>query len=124
MNMLLSIVVAILFAVGTFLLLKQDLVRVIIGMALISNATILFIVAAGLTRGSAPILPIQEGTQASDPLVQALALTAIVINFGVTVLLLVLIYQVWVTHRSVDQEVLRQAEEDELAEFEQRQRGP
>lgn len=123
MNMLLSIVVAILFAVGTFLLLKQDLVRVIIGMALISNATILFIVAAGLTRGSAPILPIQEGTQASDPLVQALALTAIVINFGVTVLLLVLIYQVWVTHRSVDQEVLRQAEEDELAEFEQRQRG-
>lgn len=124
MNMLLSIVVAILFAVGTFLLLKRDLVRVIIGMALISNATILFIVAAGLTRGSAPILPIQEGTQASDPLVQALALTAIVINFGVTVLLLVLIYQVWVTHRSVDQEVLRQAEEDELAEFEQRQRGP
>jgi multicomponent Na+:H+ antiporter subunit C len=123
MNMLLSLVVAILFAVGTFLLLKRDLIRVILGMALISNATILFIVAAGLTRGSAPILPIQDGTQASDALVQALALTAIVINFGVTVLLLVLIYQIWVTHRSVDQEVLRQAEEDELAEFEQRQRG-
>lgn len=124
MNMLMSLVVAILFAVGTFLLLKRDLIRVILGMSLISNGTILFIVASGLTRGSAPILPIQEGTRASDPLVQALALTAIVINFGVTVLLLVLIYQVWVTHRSVDQEVLRQAEEAELAEFEQVQREP
>ena len=92
------------------------------GMMLISNATILFVVAAGLGRGSAPILPIPEGTQFSDPLVQALALTAIVINFGVTVLLLVLVYQVWVTHQSVDQETLREAEEHERAEFEKRQR--
>jgi multisubunit Na+/H+ antiporter MnhC subunit len=56
--------------------------------------------------------------------VQALALTAIVINFGVTVLLLVLVYQVWVTHQSIDQEALRQAEERELAGFEKHQRGP
>lgn len=122
MNVILSLAVAILFGVGAFLLLKRDLIRVIMGMTLISNATILFIIAAGLTRGDAPILPIAEGTEFSDPLVQALALTAIVINFGVTVLLLVLVYQVWVTHRSVDQEALREAEERELAEFEQRQR--
>ena len=93
------------------------------GLVLISNAAILFTVAAGLSRGSAPILPLPEGTGFSDPLVQALALTAIVINFGVTILLLILVYQIWVTHRSIDQEALRQAEERELAEFEKRQRG-
>lgn len=124
MNVMLAFAVAILFGVGSFLLLKRDLIRVIIGISLISNATILFIVAAGLTRGSAPILPIPEGTEASDPLVQALALTAIVINFGVTILLLVLVYQVWVTHRSIDQEQLREAEERDLAEIEKHQREP
>ena len=124
MNVLLSLVVAIFFGVGAFLLLKRDLIRVIIGMTLFSNGAILFIVAAGLSRGSAPIVPIPEGVSFSDPLVQALALTAIVINFGVTILLLVLVYQVWVTHQSIDQEAIREAEEHELAEFENRQRGP
>lgn len=124
MNIILSLVVATLFGVGIFLLLKRDLIRVVMGMTLISNAAILFTVAVGLSRGSAPILPIPEGSVYSDPLVQALALTAIVINFGVTILLLALVYQVWVTHQSIDQEVLRQAEERELAEFEKHQRGP
>lgn len=123
MNVILSTVVATLFGVGAFLILKRDLIRLIMGMVLISNAAILFTVAAGLSRGSAPILPLPEGTGFSDPLVQALALTAIVINFGVTILLLILVYQIWVTHRSIDQEALRQAEERELAEFEKRQRG-
>lgn len=124
MNIFLSLVVAMLFGVGIFLLLKRDLVRVVMGMTLISNAAILFTVAVGLSRGSAPILPIPEESIFSDPLAQALALTAIVINFGVTILLLALVYQVWVTHQSIDQEVLRQAEERELAEFEKHQRGP
>ena len=123
MNVILSLAVAILFGVGAFLLLKRDLIRVIMGMILISNAAILFTVAAGLSRGGAPILPLPEGTNLSDPLVQALALTAIVINFGVTILLLVLVYQVWVTHHSIDQKTLREAEENELAEFEKHRRG-
>lgn len=124
MNVILSLTVATLFGVGAYLLLKRDLIRVVLGMSLISNAAILFTVAAGLTRGSAPILPVPEEMSFSDPLVQALALTAIVINFGVTILLLVLVYQVWVTHRSIDQDALRKAEEQELAELEKRQRGP
>lgn len=124
MNVILSLTVATLFGVGAYLLLKRDLIRVVLGMSLISNAAILFTVAAGLTRGSAPILPVPEERSFSDPLVQALALTAIVINFGVTILLLVLVYQVWVTHRSIDQDALREAEEQELAGLEKRQRGP
>lgn len=124
MNVILSLVVSTLFGVGIFLILKRDLVRVVMGMVLISNAAILFTVAVGLSRGVAPILPIPEESLISDPLVQALALTAIVINFGVTILLLVLVYQVWVTHQSIDQDDLRQAEERELVEFEKHQRGP
>jgi multicomponent Na+:H+ antiporter subunit C len=123
-NFILSLTVATLFGAGTYLLLKRDLIRVVVGMSLISNAAILFTVAAGLTRGSAPILPLPEGMDFSDPLVQALALTAIVINFGVTILLLVLVYQIWVTHRSIDQEALREAEEQELVKLERSQRGP
>jgi multicomponent Na+:H+ antiporter subunit C len=46
----------------------------------------------------------------SDPLVQAMALTAIVINFGVTALLLALVYGVYATHGTIDQEDLREAE--------------
>ena len=123
MNVILSFVVATLFGVGAYLILKRDLIRLIMGMTLISNAAILFTVAAGLSRGSAPILPLPEETAFSDPLVQALALTAIVINFGMTILLLILVYQIWVTHHSIDQETLREAEERELAEFENQQRG-
>jgi multicomponent Na+:H+ antiporter subunit C len=122
-NVLLSFVVATLFGVGAFLILKRDLIRLIMGMSLISNAAILFTIAAGLSRGSAPILPLPDETNFSDPLVQALALTAIVINFGMTILLLILVYQIWVTHRSIDQDALREAEERELAEFEKQQRG-
>ncbi|HEX5809235.1 MAG TPA: sodium:proton antiporter [Anaerolineales bacterium] len=123
MNVILSFVVATLFGVGAFLILKRDLIRLIMGMTLISNAAILFTVAAGLSRGSAPILPLLDETNFSDPLVQALALTAIVINFGMTILLLILVYQIWVTHHSIDQEALREAEERELVEFEKQQRG-
>ena len=124
MNVILSFVVATLFGVGSYLLLKRDLIRVVMGMVMISNAAILFTVAAGLSRGIAPILPVPEGVNFSDPLVQALALTAIVINFGVTILLLILVYQIWVTHGSIDQATLREAEEQEMTEFEKRQRGP
>jgi multicomponent Na+:H+ antiporter subunit C len=123
MNVILSFVVATLFGVGSYLILKRDLIRVVMGMVMISNAAILFTVAAGLSRGIAPILPVPEGVNFSDPLVQALALTAIVINFGVTILLLILVYQIWVTHGSIDQATLREAEEQEMAEFEKQQRG-
>jgi multicomponent Na+:H+ antiporter subunit C len=67
---------------------------VVAGIILISNAVTFFIIAAGLTRGAAPIYPLPEGRPVSDPLVQAMALTAIVITFGVTALLLSLVYRV------------------------------
>jgi multicomponent Na+:H+ antiporter subunit C len=107
-----ALVFAAVFASGTFLLLQRDLTRVIVGLILVSNSAVLFIISAGLTRGVAPIHPL-EGGSVSDPLVQAMALTALVIGFGVAALLLAMVYRLYVTHRTVDAE--------EIADYEMRQ---
>ncbi len=109
MILLVSIVVAIMFGSGAYLMLKRDLIRVITGMILIGNAANLFIMATGLRRGFAPILPARGPM--SDPLVQAMTLTAIVIGFGVAALVLSLVYRVYESHASVDLGRLSRAEE-------------
>lgn len=114
-----SLAVAVVFGSGVFLVIQRDLLRVVVGVVLISNAASLFIVAAGLTWGVVPVLPIPEGESASDPLVQAMALTAIVITSSVTALLLSLVYRLYVSHDTVDLEEISQAE---LREAESRER--
>lgn len=117
MILLLSAVVAVLFGTGCYLMLKSDLFRVVVGMVMISNAAILALVASGLGRGEAPIHPLPDGI-VSDPLVQAMALTAIVIGFGVTALLLALAHRVYASHRSVDLDELSREEVRRAAELE------
>ena len=109
MILLFSAVVAVLFGTGAFLMLKADLFRVVIGMVLISNAAILALIGSGLSRGAAPIHPLPD-ERISDPLVQAMALTAIVIGFGVTALLLAIAYRVYTSHESVDLDELSREE--------------
>ncbi|MGH2562427.1 MAG: sodium:proton antiporter, partial [Thermomicrobiales bacterium] len=93
--------------------LKHDLIRVVAGMILISNAANLFIMSAGLSKGVAPILPAPVGEEISDPLVQSMTLTAIVISFAVAALLLSIVYRVHHSHRSIDIEQLAEAEEQQ-----------
>lgn len=116
MNLLLASVVGVLFGTGAFLMLKPDLFRVVVGLVLVSNAANLTLIASGLTRGEAPIAPMGEGTPVSDPLVQAMTLTALVIGFAVTALLLALAYRVYRTHHSVDLDELSHAEAQEEEE--------
>lgn len=97
MNLILGLTVAVLFGSGTFLILKHDLIRVVAGILMISNALTLFIMSVGLARGYAPIYPLRAEGTASDPLVQSMSLTAIVIGFGLSALLLAIIYRVY-TH--------------------------
>jgi multicomponent Na+:H+ antiporter subunit C len=111
MILLSSLAIAAMFGTGAYLMLKRDLIRLIAGMILIGNAANLFIMASGLRRGEAPILPI-EGTSA-DPLVQAMVLTAIVISFAVAALALSLVYRVYTSHYSVDLSRLSAAEEQQ-----------
>lgn len=110
MILALSITIAVVFASGAFLIQQRDLLRLIVGIVLISNAAILFVMASGLSRGEAPIYPLEGGAPTSDPLVQAMALTALVIGSSTAALLLALVYRLYVAHRSIDIEDLSRAE--------------
>jgi multicomponent Na+:H+ antiporter subunit C len=114
MVLILSIAIGILFMAGCYLILKHDLIRVVAGMVLISNAANLFIMAAAIERGRAPILPFSDREDVSDPVVQAMTLTAVVISFGVSALLLALVYRVYLAHRTVDIEDLSEREREQL----------
>jgi multicomponent Na+:H+ antiporter subunit C len=118
MNLVFASVIGVLFGAGVFLVLKPDLFRVVVGVLLISNAANLTIMASGLTRGQPPIRPFEEGEDVSDPLVHAMTLTAIVIGFAVTAVLLALAWRVYRTHESVDLDELSQAEARAEAEQE------
>jgi len=110
MNLFLALVVAVLFGTGASLLLKPDLFRVVVGVVLIANAASLTVIASGLQRGQAPIQPFIEGEPVSDPLTQAMTLTALIIGFAVTALLLAMVHRVYTTHRSVDLDDLASSE--------------
>jgi multicomponent Na+:H+ antiporter subunit C len=102
MRLLLALTVAALFGSGAYLLLKHDLVRVAAGVLLISNSASLFIVAAALSRGAAPIYPLPPDMPVSDPLAQAMVLTSLVITFATTALLLSLVFRLYGALRNAD----------------------
>jgi len=90
----LAAIVAVLYGVGVFLLLQRTLTRIIIGLALLSHGANLLLLVAGGRAGLPPLSGVMaEGGQVADPVPQALALTAIVITFGITVFLLALAYR-------------------------------
>jgi multicomponent Na+:H+ antiporter subunit C len=102
MTVVLAAVAATLFAIGTYLILQRKLSRIIIGLGLLTHGANVLLITAG-RRGNPPIIGTGAEPAFADPLPQALALTAIVITFGVTVLLLALGYRSWML--SEDDEV-------------------
>ena len=95
-SLVLLIVMAVLYACGIYLLLERSMTRVLLGFLLVGNATNLLILIMGGVAGVAPI--VEDGVtpeEMSDPLPQALILTAIVITFAVSAFLLALIYRSW-----------------------------
>ena len=109
MTLVFALGVGVLFGTGAYLLLSRDLVRVVLGVAVISHASVLTLVASGLTRGAAAIYPL-GGRTVSDPLSQAMALTAIVIGLAVTALALVLVLRVVSAYRTEDLDELDEQE--------------
>ncbi|WP_222870019.1 Na(+)/H(+) antiporter subunit C [Actinomadura decatromicini] len=87
-------VVAVLFAAGFELLMQRSLIRVVVGFMLLGHGANLLLLIAGGAAGAPPLLggP-HRGRRMADPLPQAMALTAIVITFGVTAFLLALAYR-------------------------------
>ena len=88
--MSISLLVAIggLTSVGIYLITARSLSRIILGFSLLGHAAVLSLLTAGGPPGAAPI--VGTDTELSNPVPQALALTAIVISFGLTLFLLAL----------------------------------
>ena len=97
MTVIAAITIGVLYATGTYLLLQRTLTRIILGLALMGHGANLLLITASGPRGAPPL--VEEGAtatgQMADPLPQALALTAIVITFGVVAFLLALSYRSW-----------------------------
>jgi multicomponent Na+:H+ antiporter subunit C len=117
-----ALAASVLFGTGAYLLLNRDLVRVVLGVVVISQASTLTLIASGLTRGAAPIRPLPEGA-VSDPLSQAMALTAIVIGLAVTALLLVLVLRVVHSYRSEQLSDVAEEEAERDARLEREDAG-
>lgn len=92
MILVLALAIAVLYGTGTYLLLQRNLMRVLLGLVLLGHGANLLLLLSGGAPGTAPVLPV-DPQQSADPLPQALALTSIVITFGVSAFLLLLVYE-------------------------------
>jgi len=91
MEFILASSIGVLTAGGTYLMLRLRAFPVILGLALLSYAANLFLFASGRLAINAPaVLDRYNEVVYSDPLPQALVLTAIVIAFGMTAVLVMI----------------------------------
>lgn len=101
METLVAFVVGWLYAAGLYMMLRRSVVKLILGLALLSHASnLLIFTAGGLTSTEPPLIPegaTQPDAAIADPLPQALVLTAIVIGFGVLAFTLALVHRAYGT---------------------------
>lgn len=99
MDTVMALVVGVLYAAALYMMLRRSIVKLVIGLILLSNAAnLLIFTAGGLTPGAPPLVPeglAQPVGPVADPLAQALILTAIVISFGVLAFAVVLIHRAY-----------------------------
>ncbi len=91
-TVVLPLVIGVVVAAGVYLMTSRHLSRVVVGVVLVGNGVNLLILSAAGPAGRAPI----EGSGAgemSDPLPQAMVLTAIVITLAITTFLLAVVYR-------------------------------
>ena len=114
MIVVMVVVIAVLYGTGAYLLLQRNLSRIVIGLGLLGHGANLMLLMAGGRAGRAPIAG-EDGARFADPLPQALALTAIVITFGVSAYLLTMAYRSWMMNQS--DEVEDDVEDRRIAEM-------
>jgi len=94
-DLTLLVTVAVLYSSGVYLLLERSLTRVLLGVLLIGNATNLLLLSTAGESGGPPIIGATDDARTSDPLPQAMVLTAIVITLGITAFVLALLHRGW-----------------------------
>ncbi|MEM6282970.1 MAG: sodium:proton antiporter [Chloroflexota bacterium] len=103
MEIIFSLAVGIIFGLGVFQMLRHDLIKAAMGFGILFTGVNLFILSVGAYDGVAPAYTtLAENAQISDPLVQALILTAVVIGFGSYSLLLAIINVISRRFKTID----------------------
>ena len=119
MQSLLAITIGIMYAAGLFLILRKSIVKMILGLVAITHASNLLLLWSGGVVAGAPPFITEELTKMTDPLPQALILTAIVISFAILAFFLMLVAKVYQVQNSGDLDDLR----EEVTEAEQNNSG-
>jgi multicomponent Na+:H+ antiporter subunit C len=101
---LMAVAAAVLCGAGAYLVLGRQLSRLVIGIAMLGHGVNVLLVLSGGPGGEPAFVGNGEAGDFSDPLPQALVLTAIVITFGVIAFLLALAYRSWVLNDDDDVE--------------------
>lgn len=113
MLLIFAITAGVMFACGVYMILRRSMVRLIIGLSLLTYAVNLLIFSMGdLQRRGIPIVDATPTEQMADPLPQALILTAIVISFGVTAFTLALAYRASQAVQSDDIDALQSTDRE------------
>lgn len=106
MEILRAIAIGALFGIGLYQLLRRNVIRVAIGLIILSNAVNLFLLSVGAYNGIVEAYAKAVG-QRSDALPQALILTAIVISMGGFSMMLALLYVIASRYRTGDSDEVR-----------------
>ena len=109
MTLIQALAAAMIVACALHMVLSRNLIRILLGLALLSTGiNLMLFVAGGIASRQPPL--IREGAKvletSADPLVQALILTAIVIGFALTVILAAIVLRGWRATRSLDARAL------------------
>ncbi|MEY8839058.1 Na+/H+ antiporter subunit C [Cribrihabitans sp. XS_ASV171] len=101
MELLLASAVGVMTAAGIFLILRRRTFPVILGLSLVTYAVNAFLFATGrLALNAPPVLNKYEDVAYTDPLPQALVLTAIVISFGMTAVIVMIALSAYLTTKN------------------------
>ncbi len=97
MELLVASAIGVMTAAGIYLVLRLRTFPVIIGISLLTYAVNVFLFAAGRLTTDAPAV-LRDGVETyADPLPQALVLTAIVISFGMTAVVVIIALGSWLS---------------------------
>src|SRR5699024_7182304 len=106
------IVIGVIFGTSVYLMLSNSIIRVLFGTLMLSHSVhLLLLTMAGLQTGAPPVISL-EVENYTDPLPQAMILTAIVTNFAITASMFVLAYSIYQDHGTLDLRQLRGAKDE------------
>jgi multicomponent Na+:H+ antiporter subunit C len=113
MEIILAILVGVLYTAGVYMLLRRSILKFIIGIIFMSNATnLLVFLSAGVVSGNPAFIGGLENHagEMADPLPQAMVLTAVVIGLGIITFSLALKYKLFSLTSTDDLDELKPAD--------------